>query len=81
MKDIDIIEAEKRFTNYRYGDFKKAVADAVIDELTPFQERYKQIMNSDLVDKVLKEGAIRASKYANITLERVKKAVGLYNVK
>ena len=77
MKDISIEEAEKRFEGYRYGEFKKAVADAVIEELEPFQARYKEIIANKSYEEALKEGAEKASKIANQTLKRVQKAVGL----
>ena len=77
MKDISIEEAEKRFEGYRYGDFKKAVADAVIEELEPFQNRYKEIIANKSYKIALKEGAEKASKIANQTLKRVQKAIGL----
>lgn len=80
-KDIAIKDAEKLFANSRYGEFKKAVADAVIDELAPFKEKYEQIIHSDVVENVLEDGAERAQKIANATLLRVKKAVGLLNAK
>ena len=78
LKNISIQEAEKQFEGSRYGDFKKAVADAVIEELEPFQNKYRQILESKEYEKVLKEGAEKASKVANVTLRRVQKAVGLY---
>ena len=77
LKDISIEEAEKRFEGFRYGDFKKAVADAVIEELEPFQNRYKEILESKSYEKVLKDGAARASAVANVTLRRVQNAIGL----
>ena len=77
MKDISIEEAEKRFVGYRYGDFKKAVADAVIEELEPFQARYREIIANKGYEDALKKGAEKASKIANATLKRVQKAIGL----
>lgn len=77
LKDITIAEAEKHFVDYRYGDFKKEVAQAVVDELEPFQKRYQEIVDSKSYLEVLKEGARKASEVANKTLLRVKKAVGL----
>ena len=71
-------EIEKEFEGKGYGDFKRTVADAVIAEMEPFKKRYNEIINSNLVDKVLEEGAKRASVTANETLKRVQKAVGLY---
>jgi len=80
IKNISIEEAEQQFNGYRYGDFKKAVADAVVEDLGAFQERYKQIIASKEYEKVLIEGAKKASEVANKTLNRVKKAVGLLSL-
>lgn len=77
LKDISIEEAEKEFAGARYGDFKKAVADVVCAEMEVFQAKYRQILESKAYETVLKEGAERANKVANQTLEKVKKAVGL----
>ena len=77
MKDISIEEAEERFKDSRYGDFKKAVADAVIEELEPFQARYREIVANKSYEKALKDGAVKASEIANKTLKRVQKAIGL----
>ena len=77
MKDISIEEAEKQFVGYRYGDFKKAVADAVIEELEPFQARYREIIANKSYEKALEEGAKKAQIIANKTLKRVQKAIGL----
>ena len=77
MKDISIEEAEERFKDARYGEFKKAVADAVIEELEPFQNRYKEILANKSYEKVLRDGAEKARAIANKTLKRVQKAIGL----
>ena len=77
MKDISIEEAEKRFEGYRYGDFKKAVADAVLEELEPFQAKYREIIANKSYEEALRKGAEKASKVANVTLKRVQKAIGL----
>ena len=81
LKEISIEEAEAEFKDSRYGDFKKAVADVVCEELGAFQTRYKEILESKAYEKVLQEGALKASKVANETLKRVQKAVGLLQVK
>ncbi len=77
LKDISIEEAEAHFVGYRYGDFKKEVADAVVAELEPFQQRYQQILEDGSYLKVLRDGAKKASEIAEKTLKRVQKAVGL----
>lgn len=80
LKDISIEEAEKEFVGYRYGDFKKAVADVVVNELETFQKKYREILESKAYEKVLIDGAKKANEVANKTLNRVKKAVGLLSL-
>lgn len=72
-------QIEKEFEGKGYGEFKRAVADAVCAEMEPYKARYEEIVKSGLVDDVLKDGAKRASVVAEATLKRVQKAVGLYN--
>lgn len=73
-------EIEEEFLNKGYGEFKKAVANALENEMVPFKNKYNEIINSDLINQVLIEGAQCASKIASNTLERFKKALGLYNI-
>ena len=79
LKDISIEETENIFKDcHKYGEFKKAVADVVVDVLAPFQEKYKEVLASGKIDEILDEGAKKASYIANKTLLKVKKTVGLY---
>ena len=79
LKDISIEETENIFKDcHKYGEFKKAVADVVVDVLAPFQEKYKEVLAPGKIDEILDEGAKRASYIANKTLLKVKKTVGLY---
>ena len=80
LKDISLEEVEEEFKGANYGTFKKAVADTVINELVPFQNRYKEIIDSGELDKILLDGAKKAQKIAQQTLKRVKSAVGLYEI-
>lgn len=80
LKNISLQEVEEIFKDANYGTFKRAVADVVIEELAPFQKRYHEILESNIIDKVLKEGAQKAQKIAAKTLKRVKDAVGLYDI-
>ncbi len=68
------------FAGKGYGDFKKTVADAVVEEIRPIQEEFKRIAaDKAYVDKVIKEGAEKAGYIANKTLRKVKKKVGYPN--
>lgn len=72
MEDI-ILE----FHDQGYGKLKGYVADVVCAELEKIQTRYNEILASHTLEKVLEEGAKKAEKIAHVTLEDVKKQVGL----
>jgi len=72
-------EIRAHFAGMRYGDLKKEVAESVIAALKPIQTRYRQMVDEPgYVAKVLQEGADRIIPIANETVEKVKKAMGLY---
>ena len=74
---IPIEEAAHRFDGYRYGDFKKAVADKLDEVMIPFKARYQEIVDSGSYLDVLRQGAEKARAVANKTLRKVQEAVGL----
>ena len=79
LSDITIEGAQAKFKDiHQYGEFKKIVADKVLEELVPFQERYKAFLNSKTINEVLNAGKEKARYVANKTLTKVKKTVGLY---
>ena len=67
------------FTDLRYGDLKKQVAEMVIAKLEPVQQRYREITSDTAyLDAVLREGAEAVIPIANSTVELVKQRMGLY---
>jgi tryptophanyl-tRNA synthetase len=67
------------FTGMRYGDLKKQVAEMVISELAPIQQRYREIVaEPGYLDSVLKAGAEAVTPVANSTVELVKQRMGIY---
>ena len=82
LKDININEAANLFKDcHRYGDFKKEVAAIVLEKIGQIQEKYNEIIDSNLVDEVLKEGAKKAKMVASLTLKKVLQTVGIYGKK
>lgn len=78
VKDLTIEEAESHFNGVNYGTFKKEVADAVLEELVPFQERFYAYRNDmSMLNQLLEDGALKARKVASEVLTRVKTCVGL----
>ncbi|WQY65178.1 tryptophan--tRNA ligase [Helicobacter pylori] len=67
---------EERFKNKGYGDFKKELAEVVIQALKPIQERYKEI-SDDEVKAVLNCGVEKARPLARATYQKAKELMGL----
>jgi tryptophanyl-tRNA synthetase len=75
-KNKSIADLESLYQGVSYGEFKKDVAEAVIELLEPFQTRYNKISDEEVV-KILQKGAEKVAPIAQATLTRVKKAIGL----
>ena len=71
-------EVEREFEGKPYSQLKARVAEAVIEALSPIQERYREIRSDDAALMAqLRQNAERLTAIANPTLERVQRAVGL----
>ena len=72
-------EIEAEFEGRGYGDFKAAVAEAVIEELRPLQEKFDRISKEKTyLEQTAAQGAEKAARRANRTLGKVMKKVGLW---
>ena len=75
-KNVETLEQE--LSGMGYGDFKKVVADSVVELLKPIQEKYNTYLNDkNLIDTVLDQGAEKASYFARKTITKVKRKMGL----
>lgn len=74
-QDIEKIAAD--YSTKGYGDFKKDVAEAVVEEIRPIRKRYDELSKDKqyLVD-ICKNGAERANAISQRTLSKVYKKVG-----
>ncbi|RDI82628.1 hypothetical protein Vi05172_g7530 [Venturia inaequalis] len=76
-----IQDAMKWMRAYNKKALKEHVARSIEKSLAPVRERYQELMsesNEQYLDDVAQEGAAKALKSANATLEEVKKAMGLF---
>ena len=77
MTGKSFAEIEREFDGRGYGEFKQAVAEAVIATLRPIQEEYARLLaDKGYLDGVLAEGAARADAIAQRTLAKVYKKIG-----
>ena len=71
-----IEEVENEFSGKNYGEFKKCVADEVETLLTNIQDKYKEYINSNLIDEVLDKGRNKTVKEAEKKYNEIKDKVG-----
>jgi tryptophanyl-tRNA synthetase len=77
-RGIDQAEVEREFEGAGYGDFKKAVAESVVELLAPVQERYAELRPDEAaLEAALAEGADKAREIAAGTLAEVRDRMGI----
>lgn len=74
-------DIEKEFDGKGYGDFKGAVAEAVVEELRPFKSEFNRLMSDKAyLTKCAEIGAQRAGRLAQRTLSKAMKKTGLFQL-
>jgi tryptophanyl-tRNA synthetase len=71
-------EVEREFDGSGYGDFKSAVAEAVVEFLAPVREGYEELRPDEAaLEATLAAGAEKAQTLASATLAEVRSAIGI----
>lgn len=71
---------EKKYTGsgIRYSELKTGLAEAIYKDLEPIREKRKELeAKPEYVTQVIKDGAARARKLAQKTIDEVKEKMGL----
>ncbi len=77
----DFAEIEKEFDGKGYGDFKAAVAQAVVAELAPVRDEFNRLIaDKSYLNACMEAGAQKAARVANRTLRKAMKRVGFYQL-
>lgn len=70
-------EIKKELESLSWGPFKALLTEAIVEELLPIQNKYRDIMSDELyLHGVLEDGRRHANEIANETLLHAKKAMG-----
>lgn len=78
LTGMSIEELEEKYKDSNYGTLKKDLADIVVGTIIPIQEKYEEILNSDMLDKILDEGCQKAKEIAKKKYNELKQIVGLH---
>lgn len=84
---VELFQGEKKREEYekqhqesgiKYQDLKQSLAEAIYNELKPIQGKRKELeVKPEYIEKVIREGAEKARKFAEETLQEVKEKMGL----
>ncbi len=78
VTDRPVGQVEAEFAGRGYGDFKGAVAEAVVELFAPIRARYDELVADPAeLDRLLAAGAARARAVAVDTMDAVRARVGL----
>jgi tryptophanyl-tRNA synthetase len=78
VEGTPVPELEERFASSGYGDFKQALADAVVEHLRPIRERYEELVGDPAeMEAILRRGAEQAAAVAETTMKVVREKTGL----
>lgn len=77
IKGITPEEIERKYEGQGYAQFKQDVAEAIVEELSPIQEKVKELTsNKEYLEAIYKKGAEKANYIANKTLRKMQKKIG-----
>jgi tryptophanyl-tRNA synthetase len=77
LAGLSMAELERKYSGTGYGEFKKDLAEVVVDALAPIRERTNEMLADPAeLDRMLGHGAARASEVASSTMALVRERVG-----
>jgi tryptophanyl-tRNA synthetase len=78
IREVTPEDIERAFEGSGYGDFKGAVADAVVDYLAPVRERYAELRPDEAgLESILGAGAEKARAISSVIVADVRDAMGI----
>jgi len=79
FRGVPVAQLETEYAGRGYGDFKKDVADAVVEVFGPLKQRTEELLADPAeLDRILAASAERAAGIANAKLDEVYDRVGLF---
>jgi tryptophanyl-tRNA synthetase len=72
-----IAELETLYEGKGYGAFKGDLAEVIINTLSPIQQKYNELMESNELDEILDRGSEKARLVADKMVSKMERAMGL----
>jgi tryptophanyl-tRNA synthetase len=79
VKGVTAREITQEYSGKGYGDFKLALAEALVDHLQPIQQRHSDLMkDQSKLLAIINDGSEKARRIADEKLAQIKQAIGLF---
>jgi tryptophanyl-tRNA synthetase len=70
-------ELEEQYKDHGYKEFKDDLGEVIVQELTPIQNRYNELIHSKELDEILDKGRDRAMQIAMRKITKINDRIGL----
>ena len=77
LSGLNIHEVEEKFKDSNYGEFKKEVANLVVEKVSTIQEKYNELLKSDKLEEILNDGIEAVRPMSKKKYEIMKQKLGL----
>lgn len=77
LTDETIESLEMKFLGKSYGEFKKYIAEILVNKLENIQKKYYLLLDSNELNEILDEGARKSKELAKVKFEIMKSKMGL----
>jgi len=78
ITDRSVEDIQRDFVKKTYSEFKKSLAETLVNYLEPFRRKQKELQTRDVyVKEILNKGASRAKIIAETTMKEVREKMGL----
>lgn len=78
---LEVEEVVEKYKDQSYAQFKEDLAEVVVGVLEPIQKKFNEyISNTQLLDKILEEGMLKAKNKAYRMVDKVYRKVGFYQL-
>ena len=74
---LTVEEIEKKYEGQGYAQFKTDLAEIVVNEIKPIQEKFNELINSKELDEILDNGRDYATYLARKKMAKVRNKFGI----
>ena len=77
LKNVDLGKSVNEFSGKNFSEFKENLAQVIVDKILPLSLEIKKLLNEKgYLDKILKEGALKANDIASNKIKEIHKIMG-----